>query len=90
MRKPRHRWQAPEGEPVVGVDTAHEMCPRCKAIRTGPLPPAHRTDPPWWVVLGVAEDAPLEAVRAAYRALARESQINRAYENAQRKAAGAT
>lgn len=56
------------------------------------LPPAPVAGPPWWVVLGVPEAAPIDQVREAYRRLALEhhpdrggdadrmAQINRAYE----------
>lgn len=64
------------------------------------LPPAGgttvgETGAPWWQVLGVSESAPVEAVKAAYRALAAKhhpdaggdhgamAAINRAYEQAQ-------
>jgi hypothetical protein len=60
------------------------------------LPPARAADPPWWVVLGVTQDASAETVRDVYRRLALEhhpdrggnaermAQINRAYEAAQK------
>jgi hypothetical protein len=59
------------------------------------LPPAQLADPPWWVVLGVDQNADMDTIRGARNLLAlahhpdrggdaeRMAQINRAYERAQ-------